>query len=139
MLKKLELSHENHLELMSLCAERNIQFFYSLWCGGNYLNDLGLSFFKFKWRNNNYPYLKQLLCGKPVIMSTGMCCEMKLKSIGRSNEIWFKRYFHYYIVILNIQLRWCKSKGNVVNSENFGVQVGYSIILLVEVPIAAGL
>ena len=27
MLKNLELSHENHLELMSYCSERNINFF----------------------------------------------------------------------------------------------------------------
>ena len=47
MLKNLELSHDNHLELMSYCAERKIQFFSTAFDveGVNYLNDLGLSFF----------------------------------------------------------------------------------------------
>src|SRR6186713_2593066 len=43
MLKNLELSHENHLELMSYCLERNIQFLSTAFDveGVNYLNGLG--------------------------------------------------------------------------------------------------
>jgi hypothetical protein len=67
--------------------------------------------------------------------------EIEIKEAnGRSNEIWFKRAFisilHYNTGISNAYER-CKSKGDVINSENFGVQVVIPIILLVEVPIAA--
>ena len=72
MLKSLELSHEDHLELMKYCSEKNINFFSTAFDvdGVDYLNNLGLSLFKIpSGEITNYPYLKAIaLCKKPVIM-----------------------------------------------------------------------
>ena len=146
MLKNLELSHDNHLELMSYCAERKIQFFSTAFDveGVNYLNDLGLSFFKIpSGEITNYPYLKAVaLCGKPVVMSTGMCSEVDIKQainvlvkFGLKNEV---------ISILHCNTEYptpmkdVNLKAMLAIQEAFGVQVGYSDHTLgIEVPIAA--
>ncbi|MBB1194688.1 N-acetylneuraminate synthase [Flavobacterium sp. SOK18b] len=146
MLKKLELSHENHLELMAYCSERNIQFFSTAFDveGVNYLNDLGLSFFKIpSGEITNYPYLKAVaLCGKPVVMSTGMCSELEIKQaldvlikFGLKKEA---------ISILHCNTEYptpmkdVNLKAMLSIQKTFGLQVGYSDHTLgIEVPIAA--
>jgi N,N'-diacetyllegionaminate synthase len=146
MLKKLELSHENHLELMSYCSARNIQFFSTAFDveGVNYLNNLGLSFFKIpSGEITNYPYLKAVaLCGKPVVMSTGMCTEMEIKQaldvlikFGLKKEA---------ISILHCNTEYPTPMKDVnlmamlAIKKTFGVQIGYSDHTLgIEVPIAA--
>jgi N,N'-diacetyllegionaminate synthase len=146
MLKKLELSHENHLELMSYCSERNIQFFSTAFDveGVNYLNDLGLSFFKIpSGEITNYPYLRAIaLCGKPVIMSTGMCAEIEIK---QAMDVLVK----FGLKKDNISILHCNTeyptpmkdvnlKAMLSIQKTFGVQVGYSDHTLgIEVPIAA--
>lgn len=146
MLKKLELSHENHVELMSYCSERNIQFFSTAFDveGVNYLNDLGLSFFKIpSGEITNYPYLKAVaLCGKPVVMSTGMCSEMEVKQaldvlvkFGLRKEAISILHCNteYPTPMQDVNLR-----AMMTIQETFGVQVGYSDHTLgIEVPIAA--
>lgn len=146
MLKNLELSHEDHLELMSYCSERNIEFFSTAFdvVGVNYLNDLGLSFFKIpSGEITNYPYLKAVaLCSKPVIMSTGMCSEIEIKNaldvlikFGLKKEM---------ISILHCNTEYptpmkdVNLKAMLGIKKYFGVQVGYSDHTLgIEVPIAA--
>ncbi|MFH6994887.1 N-acetylneuraminate synthase [Flavobacterium sp. FlaQc-48] len=146
MLKNLELSHENHLELMTYCSERNIKFFSTAFDveGVNYLNDLGLSFFKIpSGEITNYPYLRTVAsCGKPVIMSTGMCSEIEIKDalevlikFGLKKEV---------ITILHCNTEYPTPMKDVnLNAmltikRNFGVQIGYSDHTLgIEVPIAA--
>lgn len=146
MLKNLELSHENHLELMSYCSERNIKFFSTAFDveGVNYLNDLGLSFFKIpSGEITNYPYLRAIaLCRKPVIMSTGMCSEAEIKNaldvllkFGLKKEI---------ISILHCNTEYptpmkdVNLKAMLSIKETFEVQIGYSDHTLgIEVPIAA--
>lgn len=146
MLKKLELSHENHLVLMSYCSERNIQFFSTAFDveGVNYLNDLGLSFFKIpSGEITNYPYLKAVaLCGKPVVMSTGMCSEMEIKqALDVLVKFGLKKEF---ISILHCNTEYptpmkdVNLKAMLAIQQNFEVQVGYSDHTLgIEVPIAA--
>lgn len=146
MLKNLELSHENHLELMSYCSEKNIKFFSTAFDveGVNYLNDLGLSFFKIpSGEITNYPYLKAVaLCGKPVVMSTGMCTEIEIKQaldvlikFGLKKEV---------ISILHCNTEYPTPMKDVnlmamlAIQKTFGVQIGYSDHTLgIEVPIAA--
>ena len=83
MLKKLELSHEDHLELMAYCIQKNIKFFSTAFDidGVTYLKELGLELFKIpSGEITNFPYLRAIaLCGKPVIMSTGMSTEDEIK------------------------------------------------------------
>ena len=146
MLKNLELSHENHLELMSYCAERKIQFFSTAFDveGVNYLNNLGLSFFKIpSGEITNYPYLKAIaLCGKPVVMSTGMCSEIEIKHA-------FDVLIKFGLKKESISILHCNTeyptpmkdvnlKAMLAIQKTFGVQVGYSDHTLgIEVPIAA--
>ncbi|TDO77427.1 N-acetylneuraminate synthase [Flavobacterium chryseum] len=146
MLKNLELSHEDHLQLMAYCLERNIKFFSTAFDveGVNYLNDLGLSFFKIpSGEITNYPYLKAVaLCGKPVVMSTGMCSEIEIKNaldvlmkFGLSKEI---------ISILHCNTEYptpmkdVNLKAMLAIQKTFDVEIGYSDHTLgIEVPIAA--
>ena len=96
MLKKLELSHLDHLVLIEYCNEKNIKFFSTAFDveGVTYLNDLGLEMVKIpSGEITNYPYLKAIaLLDKPIIMSTGMC-----------NEYEIKQALLFYIAILNTQ------------------------------------
>ncbi|RTY90300.1 N-acetylneuraminate synthase [Flavobacterium sp. GSN2] len=146
MLKDLELSHGNHLELMSYCKEKNIKFFSTAFDveGVNYLNDLGLSFFKIpSGEITNYPYLKAVaLCAKPVVMSTGMCSEMEIK---QALEVLVKFGLKKEAVsILHCNTEYptpmkdVNLKAMLAIKKAFGVQIGYSDHTLgIEVPIAA--
>ncbi|MFT4803396.1 MAG: N,N'-diacetyllegionaminate synthase [Psychroserpens sp.] len=64
MLKRLELSHVNHLELISYCHEKDIQFLSTAFDTEvlDYLNSLGFERFKVpSGQITNYPYfLKKL-------------------------------------------------------------------------------
>jgi N,N'-diacetyllegionaminate synthase len=146
MLKNLELTHEDHLELMNYCSERNINFFSTAFDveGVKYLNDLGLSFFKIpSGEITNYPYLKAVaLCGKPVIMSTGMCSEKDIESaldvllrFGLSKEMISILHCNteYPTPMKDVNLRAMLSI-----KEKFHTQIGYSDHTLgIEVPVAA--
>ena len=146
MLKNLELSHEDHLELMSYCEERNINFFSTAFDveGVHYLNDLGLSFFKIpSGEITNYPYLKAVaLCKKPVVMSTGMCSE---NDIEKALEVLVK----FGLSMEMISILHCNTeyptpmkdvnlKAMLTIQEKFKTKVGYSDHTLgIEVPVAA--
>ncbi|MNX84972.1 N,N'-diacetyllegionaminic acid synthase [compost metagenome] len=146
MLKNLELSHEDHLELMSYCSERNINFFSTAFDveGVKYLNDLGLTFFKIpSGEITNYPYLKAVaLCKKPVIMSTGMCSE---KDIENALEVLVKFGLPKEMVsILHCNTEYptpmkdVNLKAMLSIKEKFQTQVGYSDHTLgIEIPVAA--
>ena len=76
MLKKLELSHEQHVELIGYCREKGVKFlstafdFESI----DYLASLHLGLWKVpSGEITNYPYLKKIAdYQEPVIISTGM-------------------------------------------------------------------
>jgi N,N'-diacetyllegionaminate synthase len=146
MLKKLELSHENHLELMSYCSERNINFFSTAFDieGVKYLNDLGLSFFKIpSGEITNYPYLRAIaLFGKPVIMSTGMCSEIEIKNALKVLVKFGLKKEAISILHCNTEyptpMKDVNLKAMLAIKKSFGVQIGYSDHTLgIEVPIAA--
>jgi N,N'-diacetyllegionaminate synthase len=146
MLKKLELSHEDHLELITYCKHKNIQFLSTAFDveGIKYLNDLGLTFFKIpSGEITNYPYLKAIAeCKKPVILSTGMCFEYEIsEAIGV--------LLKHGLSIDQISILHCNTeyptpmkdvnlKAMLTIKEKFGVSIGYSDHTLgIEVPIAA--
>ena len=92
MLKKLELSHEDHVELMQYCDEKGINFFSTAFDidGLHYLNNLGLTLFKIpSGEVTNYPYLKTVASfGKQVILSTGMCSDSDIRdAIKRMKKV----------------------------------------------------
>lgn len=146
MLKTLEISHKDHLELMSYCSEKNINFFSTAFDveGVQYLNDLGLSFFKIpSGEITNYPYLKAVaLCGKSVIMSTGMCSEKEIEdALNVLLKFGLKREM---ISILHCNTQYptpmkdVNLRAMLSIKDKFQVNIGYSDHTLgIEVPIAA--
>lgn len=145
MLKKLELSHEDHLELIRYCKKKRVKFLSSAFDleGLDYLNELGIPFFKIpSGELTNYPYLVKLASfGKPVVMSTGMAT---LDEINDSIEV-----LRSGIEIQNITILHCNTeyptpmkdvnlKAMLSIKERFNVNIGYSDHTLgIEVPIAA--
>ena len=146
MLKKLELSHNDHLNLVNHCKQKNIKFLSTAFDieGVNYLNDLGIEVFKIpSGEITNYPYLKAIaLTCKPMIMSTGMCNEIDIKQaldvliqFGATKE---------NITILHCNTEYptpmkdVNLKAMSFIKDTFNVSVGYSDHTLgIEVPIAA--
>lgn len=77
MLKKLELSEDDHLELMRYCEERGIRFLSTAFDleSIDFLHSLGLKIWKIpSGEITNYPFLRKIAqFNEEVIMSTGMC------------------------------------------------------------------
>jgi N-acetylneuraminate synthase/N,N'-diacetyllegionaminate synthase len=146
MLKKLELSDDNHIELISYCQEKGINFFSTAFDvdGVNYLNQLSLPLFKIpSGEITNFPYLKAVaLCRKPTIMSTGMSTE---DEIEQAISVLIK----HGLTKNQISLLHCNTeyptpmkdvnlKAMLTIKDKFGVNIGYSDHTLgIEVPIAA--
>lgn len=76
MLKKLELSEEQHYELINYCNEKGIKFFSTAFDmdSVDFLASLNLGLWKIpSGELTNYPYVKKIASfGEPVILSTGM-------------------------------------------------------------------
>lgn len=76
MLEKLELSHEQHVELIGYCHEKGVKFLSTAFDfeSMDYLASLHLGLWKVpSGEITNYPYLKKIAdCQEPVIISTGM-------------------------------------------------------------------
>ena len=146
MLKKLELSNESHLELISYCQERGVGFFSTAFDvdGVNYLNQLSLPLFKIpSGEITNFPYLRAVaLCGKPTILSTGMCTEDDIEQA-------ISVLLRYGLTKDQITILHCNTEyptpmkdvnltAMLTIKDKFGVKVGYSDHTLgIEVPIAA--
>ena len=146
MLKKLELSHTDHKELIDYCKQKGIKFFSTAFDleSVDYLHSLNIGLWKIpSGEITNYPYLKKIAqFGEPVILSTGMCemqdIEAALKVLtdnGLSKD---------KISILHCNTEY-PTPFNDVNllamnelKDRFGVRVGYSDHTKgIEVPIAA--
>lgn len=84
MLKRLELSYENHLTLIDHCEKNNIRFHSTAFDLDSIelLNQLGMSIWKIpSGEITNLPYLKKIgSYGKDVILSTGMCTMDEIRS-----------------------------------------------------------
>jgi len=146
MLKKLELSHSDHKELIEYCNQKGIKFFSTAFDleSVDYLYSLNLGLWKIpSGEITNYPYLKKIAqFGEPVILSTGMCemqdIEAALKVLtdnGLSKD---------KISILHCNTEYPTPFKDVnllaMNElkDRFGVRVGYSDHTKgIEVPIAA--
>jgi N,N'-diacetyllegionaminate synthase len=83
MLKKLELSIENHHELIKYCTQKNVKFLSTAFDleSVDLLNDLGINLFKIpSGEITNLPYLQKIgALKKEVIVSTGMCVMSEIK------------------------------------------------------------
>lgn len=146
MLEQLELSTDDHFELIEYCKQKDISFFSTAFDNDSleFLNSLGLDLFKVpSGEITNYPYLKKMASfGKPVIMSTGMCEMSEINDAVRLlNEEGISKE---QITVLHCNTEYPTPMEDVnlkaMNSigASLGVQVGYSDHTLgIEVPIAA--
>ena len=146
MLKNLELTENDHIELQAYCKRKNVKFLSSAFDidSLDFLNNLGLELFKVpSGEITNYPYLKKLASfGKPVIVSTGMCTMNEIKDALRvliSDKLSKKdiTILHcnteYPTPMEDVNLKAMRSI-----ADEFEIAVGYSDHTLgIEVPIAA--
>lgn len=146
MLKNLELSHENHLELIDYCCQKKIKFFSTAFDvdGVDYLDRLGLEMIKLpSGEITNYPYLKRVAQkNKPIILSTGMS---SMKDIEEALAV----LMNFGVLKSNITVLHCNTeyptpmedvnlKAMLTIGNTLGVRVGYSDHTLgIEVPTAA--
>ncbi len=146
MLRKLELSHEQHQELIAYCQKKNIQFFSTAFDLDSlqYLADLGLEYVKIpSGEITNLPYLRlaaQLF--DKVILSTGMATMQEIKEaaavfseagISKENITVLHCNTEYPTPMKDVNL-----KAMLEIESEMGVAIGYSDHTLgVEVPIAA--
>lgn len=146
MLKKLELSERQHLDLIHYCQEKNIHFFSTAFDleSINFLKSCNLNLWKIpSGEITNYPYLKKIASfGEPVIISTGMCTMEDIEQAiavltanGTKKED---------ITVLHCNTEYptpmqdVNLKAMQTISRKLGVKVGYSDHTLgIEVPIAA--
>ncbi|MFH5831634.1 N-acetylneuraminate synthase [Halalkalibaculum sp. DA384] len=146
MLKSVELSDEDHQFIIQKCKEYDIHFLSTAFDveGINYLDELGLPFFKSpSGEITNYPYLRRLgQKGKPVVLSTGMATLQEIKdAIAVLTEFGLTKE---QITVLHCNTEYptpiedVNLKAMDTIAKELGVQVGYSDHTLgIEVPIAA--
>lgn len=146
MLKKLELSWEDHVELIEYCKVKSIRFFSTAFDleSLDVLSKLGFNLFKIpSGEITNLPYLKKVAhLANEVILSTGMC---SMEEIGEAIQV----LNDAGIALGDICVLHCNTEYPTpmkdVNllamneiGRKFQVQVGYSDHTLgIEIPIAA--
>ncbi|MCJ8152354.1 N-acetylneuraminate synthase [Chryseobacterium sp. SSA4.19] len=146
MLKKLELSHQDHELLIDYCKQKNIQFFSTAFDleSLEYLKEIGLELVKIpSGEITNFPYLRKAAkLFKKVILSTGMCT---MEDIEAALNVFLKEG----IVKENITILHCNTeyptpmsdvnlKAMLSIRQKFDAEIGYSDHTLgIEVPVAA--
>lgn len=146
MLKKLELSPEEHEILIDYCRQLGIKFFSTAFDFDSidYLHSLNLGLWKIpSGEVTNYPFLKRIAAyNEPTILSTGMCdmddvraaVEALYKNgLSKENLILLHCNTEYPTPFEDVNL-----KAMDALRKEFGVEVGYSDHTKgIEVPIAA--
>lgn len=146
MLKKLELSPEDHEVLIAYCEERGIKFFSTAFDFDSidYLHSLNLGLWKVpSGEVTNYPFLKRIAAyNEKTILSTGMCDMQDVRNavealykngLSKENLILLHCNTEYPTPFEDVNL-----KAMDALHKEFGVEVGYSDHTKgIEVPIAA--
>ena len=146
MLKKLELSQQDHEELIAYCNEKGIRFFSTAFDMDSidYLHSLNMGLWKIpSGEITNYPYLRKIAqYHEPVILSTGMCELLDIEAA-------LKVLLEFGVQKEQITVLHCNTeyptpfqdvnlKAMLEIEERFGVKIGYSDHTKgIEVPIAA--
>lgn len=134
MLRKLELSVEDHYELIQYCKERNIRFGSTAFDMESIelLHSLNMGFWKIpSGEITNYPYIKKIASFKEnVILSTGMCELFDIEAV--LNLLLEEGLTKEQITVLHCNTEYptpypdVNLKAMLEISEKFGVQIGYS-------------
>jgi N,N'-diacetyllegionaminate synthase len=146
MVKKLELSYEQHEELIKYCKEKEIEFFSTAFDLDSleYLSKIGLKVVKIpSGEITNLPYLRKAArLFSEIIISTGMSLMSEIKDA-------LEVFLQAGIVKDKITILHCNTEyptpmkdvnlnAMLTIEKEFGVKVGYSDHTLgIEVPIAA--
>ena len=146
MLKKLELSEQDHQILIDYCQKKGIKFFSTAFDmeSIDYLHSLNLGLWKIpSGEITNYPYIKKIAqYGEPVILSTGMC---KLDDISAAMNALVKNGVKQeQVTLLHCNTEYptpykdVNLRAMLELQEQYHVKVGYSDHTKgIEVPIAA--
>lgn len=146
MLKKLELSEQDHQELMDYCKKKGVRFWSTAFDSDSidFLRTLNLGLWKIpSGEITNYPYIKKIAqYHEPVILSTGMC---EMSDISAAMNLLQKyRVQKNQITILQCNTEYPTPYEDVnllamqQIKKEFDVAVGYSDHTKgIEVPIAA--
>ena len=146
MLKKLELSPEEHEVLIDYCHQLGIKFFSTAFDFDSidYLHSLNLGLWKIpSGEVTNYPFLKRVAAyNEPTILSTGMCDMGDVRAavdalykngLSKENLILLHCNTEYPTPFEDVNL-----KAMDALRKEFGVEVGYSDHTKgIEVPVAA--
>ncbi|MBB1149733.1 MULTISPECIES: N-acetylneuraminate synthase [unclassified Myroides] len=146
MLKKLELSKEDHTQLLAYCEQKGIKFFSTAFDLESlaYLKDVGLDLVKIpSGEITNLPYLRKAArLFNEVILSTGMCSLAEVEAalevfiaagIAKDNITILHCNTEYPTPMQDVNL-----KAMNLIQDKLGVAVGYSDHTMgIEVPIAA--
>ena len=146
MLKKLELSEQDHKELMTYCKQKGIKFFSTAFDFDSidYLHSLNLGLWKIpSGEVTNYPFLKRIAAyNEKTIFSTGMCDMEDVRAavsalykngLSKENLVLLHCNTEYPTPFEDVNL-----KAMDALRKEFGVEVGYSDHTKgIEVPIAA--
>ena len=146
MLKKLELTEDEHKELIEYCKKKRIRFLSTAFDMDSveFLHSLNLGLWKIpSGEVTNYPYLCKIAhYQEPVILSTGMCemsdIEAAIKVLA-DNGLSIDQ-----ITVLHCNTEYptpfkdVNLKAMLTIGDKFGVKIGYSDHTMgIEVPIAA--
>lgn len=146
MLKRLELSYEDHIELISYCNEKGIRFLSTAFDMDSidFLHSLKLGLWKIpSGEVTNYPYLRKIAqYQEPILLSTGMC---EMSDIEAAIKVLVESGLSIgHITVLHCNTEYptpfkdVNLKAMLTIGDKFGVQIGYSDHTLgIEVPIAA--
>ena len=146
MLKKLELSPEDHEVLIAYCKDKGIKFFSTAFDFDSieYLNSLDLGLWKVpSGEVTNYPFLKRVAAyNEKTILSTGMC---EMSDVRAAVEALYKNGLSKEnLILLHCNTEYptpfedVNLKAMDALRKEFGVEVGYSDHTKgIEVPIAA--
>ena len=146
MLKKLELSPEDHEFLITYCKEKGIKFFSTAFDFDSieYLHSLNLGLWKVpSGEVTNYPFLKRIAAyNEKTIFSTGMCEMENVRTaveslykngLSKENLILLHCNTEYPTPFEDVNLR-----AMLALKDEFKVEIGYSDHTEgIEVPIAA--
>lgn len=146
MLKKLELSKEAHIQLLTYCNRKGIRFLSTAFDleSIEFLSFLHLGIWKIpSGEITNYPYLKRIAAEKePIILSTGMS---SMEEIAQALEVLtYHGVEKQQLTLLHCNTEYPTPMQDVnllamcAMKEQLGVQIGYSDHTVgIEVPIAA--
>ena len=146
MLKKLELSENDHLELINYCNLKGVQFLSTGFDEDSidFLDKLDVRLFKVpSGEITNKPYLQHIASkNKPVILSTGMANMTEIKDalkvltskdLGKDQITVLHCNTEYPTPMEDVNLR-----AMLTISKEFHIKIGYSDHTLgIEVPVAA--